>query len=148
MANSKKVEPLRLANFGLASHRFQSFDCSVPGDTPQEALVDPGFWVHIATRVNPHDEIRVCAEDDSFVALLHVTYSVGNKIRLKMVYHAEMEAVDYDAMEEDENFEIKQRGVKKWCIIQKSDGRVIEELIPTKVAALIALEGYKKALAA
>ena len=144
MAN---IEPLRRSEFGNAEHRFQRFDALVPAQTTTEQLETPELWVNVATMLNPGDEVRARAEDDSFVALLHVTYSVGTNIRLKLIYKAEMDEVDYDEMHKaDSDYEIKMRGVKKWCVIHIPTGEVIKELIPTQKEAVIELDDLLKAL--
>lgn len=149
MAETKKLEPLRRGDFGLAGHRYQQFDATVKSDLTLKDLENPELWVNVATKVNPGDEIRVRAEDDSFVALLHVTYSVGSQIRLKLVYGTELEAVDYDAMHESSSvYELKMRGPKKWCIIQKETGDIVKELIPTQLEAQKELADLERALAA
>jgi hypothetical protein len=146
MANTK-TEPLRRSEFGNAEHRFQRFDAIVPPQTTTEQLESPDLWVNVATSMRPGDEVRVRADDDSFVALLHVTYSVGTNIRLKLIYRAAMEEVDYDAMNEiTSDYEIKLRGVKKWCVIHKTTGDVIKELIATQKEALTELDDLQKAL--
>ena len=144
----KKIEPLRRGDCGFAHHRYQRYDATVKPGTTKEQLVDPELWVNVATPMNPGDEIRVRADDDSFTALLHVTYSVGNKVRLKLIYLAELDEVDYDEMHEStSDYEIKMRGQMKWCIVQKSTGDVIKELIPTKLEAEKELDQLLKALA-
>lgn len=149
MANEKQVEPLRTSEFGLASHRFQQFDATAKPELTREDLENPTLWQHVAPRINPGDEIRVRAEDDSWVALLHVTYSAGNQIRVKLVYSQVLEKVNPDDIEQQSSlYEVKQKGVKKWCIIQKDNGDIIEELIPTKLEALKQLDDLERALAA
>lgn len=144
---NKKIDPLRRSEFGNAEHCFQRFDAIVPAQIKREELEDPQLWVNVASMMNPGDEVRARADDDSFVALLHVTYSVGNKVRLKMVYQVELESVDYDEMHKSTtDYEIKQRGPKKWCIVQMSTGEVIKELIPTQQEAMRELNDLLVAL--
>jgi hypothetical protein len=143
------IEPIQRGSFGLASHRFQQFDSMVRAGTTKEQLTDPALWVNVATKMNPGDEVRVRAEDDSFVALLHVTYTVGNQVRLHLLSYHDMEAVDYDTMHKSvSKFELKMRGQQKWCIMDKESGDVIKSLIPTQLEAQQELADLERALAA
>ena len=148
MAKDIKAEPLNRANFGLALHRYQTYDATVNPLLTDKQLESGDLWVHVAPQMRCGDEVRVRAEDDSFVGLLHVTYAVGNTVRLKMVYRTKMEAVDHELLEKEGPYSIKQRGPKKWCIIKNDTGDIIKELIPTQVQAVKELDDYNRALAA
>jgi len=143
------MDALRREDFGLAQHRYQQFDATVSAQLTDAQLEDPTLWVNVAAKMNPGDEIRVRADDDSFVALLHVTYSVGTRVRVKMVYRSKLEVVDYSKEPNIAGvYEVKQRGVKKWCLMEVATGKCIEELIPTQALAYKALEDLQRAMAA
>ena len=143
-----KIEPLRRGDCGFAHHRYQRYDATVKAGTKKDDLVNPDLWVNVATPMNPGDEIRVRCEDDSFTALLYVTFSVGNKIVLKMIYFAELDAVDHDKLRgESCDYQVKLCGTKKFCIQQISTGDLIKKNIPTKLEAEKELDQLLRALA-
>lgn len=144
----KKLEPLRPQNnFGLAKARYRQFDAMVPASVTLEDLTNPTLWTNIAAQVKPGDEIRVTVEDYSFVALLHVTYASGNQLRVKVVYASKLDDVS-GVHNADELYEAKLKGPRKWCVVEKATGTVIQELIPTQIAALKEIDDLKRALAA
>ena len=146
MAN--KIEPLRRGECGLAHHKYQRYDATVKQGTEKGDLTNPDLWVNVAAPFNAGDEIRVRCEDDSFTALLYVTFSVSNKVRLKMIYFVELEDVDHDKLSEGlSDYQVKLCGAKKFCIQQISTGEFIKENIPTKLEAEKELDDLLKALA-
>ena len=140
---------IKTSDFGLAQHRFCEFDAIVPGATTNEVLTTPETWSHVAAQMQPGDEIRVRAEDDSFVARLYVTYRQGSDTRVFLIYRADLETVDANVLlDENAPYFIHLRGVKKWCIIKRETGEIVKEMIPTQKAAFIELDDYVRALAA
>tara|TARA_R110002072_G_scaffold266030_1_gene424906 strand:+ start:8710 stop:9156 length:447 start_codon:yes stop_codon:yes gene_type:complete len=147
MADDKKIEPLRKdADFGAAEHKYQRFSAIVPHDITEEQLESPDFWVNVGRHFGTGDEVRVCAEDDSFVALLHVTYANGNQVRLKLVYRTKMEVVDYSEQDHGD-YKVQLMGRKKWCVRQISTGESIKEEIPTQQQAFKELADINRAMA-
>jgi len=145
---AKQIEPIRHNAFGAAQHRVQNFDAVAPAGATEEDITSPDFWVNVANPIEPGAEIRVRAEDDSFVAYLYVTYAVGNKLRLKTLHFISLDAVDYDALsDETADYLVKQRGPKKWCLIENSTGTIVKELIPTQKEAIRERDDLIKALA-
>lgn len=128
-----KIDPIRRSEFGLSAHRYQSFDVEISSKIDRTKLTDPALWVNVAPSIRVGDEIRVRTIDDSFYARLYCTYSYGSAIRLHTLYTVNLDGVDRKRLD-DENcdYEIKQRGIKKWCILNKSTGEVMEEMIPTQ----------------
>lgn len=143
------MQPLNPTDFGYKQHRMQEFAAGTPPGATNEDLVNPDLWVNVAPRVKPGDTILCVAKDYSYTALLHVTYSAGQRIRVKLIYRAELDDVTGN-MEEDPNspYFIKQRGMEKWCIIERSTAEVKIKNIATRREAERALEDYLRALAA
>jgi Tfp pilus assembly protein PilV len=143
------IEPLRKDDgFGAAEHKYQRFSATVPHNITEKQVESPEFWVNVASHFRAGDEVRVRADDDSFIALLHVTYANGNQVRLKTVYKTAMEAVDHDALNQEQgDFKVQLMGVKKWCIRQISTAENVKENIPTQLEAMKELADYQKALA-
>lgn len=141
-------DPIKTSDFGLAVHTMQSFTATVPGSLKPEDLENPALWVHVAPQLQIGSEVRVLADDQSFVAYLICTFRAGSLARMKTMHGYELEQVDYDALDNQTgDLIIKQRGVKKWCIIQQSTGEVIKEGIANQSKAMRELEDYQRALA-
>jgi hypothetical protein len=152
MANAAKKKkeqliPLKPAEFSLFEHSTRKFNATVPGGSSEEDLENPDLWVNCAQKMEMGDEVRCLADDMSFVAYGICTFVQGSVAKIKIIAGYELDAVDYEAVaDEASNFECKQRGPKKWCIINKKNGDIVKEMIPTQLQAMKELADYQKAL--
>lgn len=151
MANTAKkpkaVVPLRPSEWGLTQHKTRQFNALVPGTMTVDELEDPAFWASVASQMEIHCEIRCVADDTSFVAYGICTYAQGAIAKVKILNMYDLDTVEPDDMEgEHSDYEIKLRGPKKWCVVQKSTGDVIKEGIPTQIEAMRELDDFKRAL--
>lgn len=142
------IDPLRVPDFQLAEHSYRRHNAVVPGSLEKEDLTNPALWVNVSNRINMGDEIRCVADDYSFVAYLFCTHRVGNKAVLRLMSGFTLDTVGESAPDDDFDYEHKLRGPKKWCIVEKSTGKVVKEGISTEAEALRELEDFRKALAA
>jgi len=140
-----KVAPIKNKEFQTAEHRYCRFDCQAPLGVTKDDLENPGLWVNVAPRLKMFDEVRVVAEDHSFVAYLIVTFSQGTDARLKIVGGADLVG-DEEIEIQTSKYEIKLRGPKKWCIMNNENGDVIKEGIPKQADAYRELEDYIAAM--
>lgn len=129
-----KVEPCLRAEFGLQSHKYNTFNAVLPQGTSPDDLGDYRLWSHVAGDLNMFDEIRVVDADGGWVADLIVVYKFGTQVRCQVKQVTELEAIDYGAAINLSKYEVKQRGMKKWCIMEGAI--VLEENIPTQELAI------------
>lgn len=139
-----KVTPIKGKEFQTAEHRYSRFDCVVPMGVTKNDLENPGLWVNVAPRLRMFDEVRVVAEDHSFVAYLIVTFSQGTDARLKIIGGADLDGEEIDIPAS--KYEIKLRGPLKWCLMNNETGECIKDGIPKKSDAYRELEDYVAAL--
>lgn len=149
----QEVRPINARFFGQSNHMYSEFSAEVPGnlitDGNPKILEQPRLWVNHANFIRAGSEVRVLADDCSFRALLLCTFVQGSDIRMKVVHFAEIEEVDYDAISNIyDDYQVKMRGIRKWCIQKISTSEFIVEDIPTQSEAHKWLESYIKALAA
>jgi len=143
---NNKVKPVRLGDFGMAEHRYICFDAMVPGDTTKKQIEDGSLWGLIAHKVDKMgDEIRVLADDMSFVAYAIVTYKRGTDVKLKILRFHELDEVKKVPHESDD-YKVKFRGPRKWSIVKQSTGEIVQEDIDTEGSAIKQLEEYQAAL--
>lgn len=142
------MQPINLTRFGLLAHRAQVFQAETPPGLSNDELTNPELWTSVGPRCRPGDQIRCLAEDYSYEALLTVTYSAGQRMRVKLIWRQTLDEVPETDEEENAPFFVKQRGVEKWCIIERATGEVKVKDIPTKLEAMKYLEDYLRALAA
>lgn len=140
-----KIDPVKPSDFQLAEHRYQRHDCVVPANTTKEDLENPDLWVSVAPRMRMFDEVRVIANDHSFVVYLIVLFSQGHDARLKIVGGTEL-GEECDDLQSSSKFDVKLAGVKKFILYNKETGEEIKSGIPTKAQAYKELEEYERAL--
>jgi|TARA_R110000851_G_scaffold9579_1_gene35535 hypothetical protein len=140
---------IKTSDFGLAEHSFRVFNANVVPETTKAELTNSSTWQHVAGGIQPGDEIRVRAYDDSFVARLYVTHKQGSQVITSLLWFAQLEK-NGDTLPAKENAEAyyELRGVKKYCIIRRDTGELVMEMIPTLKEAAAELEDYLKMLAA
>ncbi len=141
------MNPLvRHGNFGLADHSFRRHAATVPADY-QKHIDNPALYAHVAADLKSHDEIRVVAEDSTWVANVFVTYAAGGVVRLKTLYVIPLEPVPAsDTMQT--RFIIKQRGAQKWCVVDTAENdRNVRSGIESQSEAQKQLEEHLRALA-
>jgi hypothetical protein len=105
------------------------------------------LYVHVGRQLQVGDHIRLLHEEMDFVAFVIVTFVQGSVVRV----HPLGKPIDIDTAEvidEGDDFFVKMRGPRKWCIIKRSTGEVLKEMIPDKTTAMRDLADYRKALAA
>lgn len=143
----KDKEMIRPKDFGLAQHEYQQFHATIhPHRNTEELLTEPSYWAHVAGKMQMGCEIRCLAEDFSWRATLVCTFAQGTVVRLKLIDFTPLDHVEVDVQNDD--YEVKLRGMRKWSIVKKDTGEVVQEDIATKAEAIKALQDFIRALAA
>jgi hypothetical protein len=132
--SERKVEACLRTEFGLQSHKFNVFNAVLPQGTSVKDLGDYRLWSHVAGDLTMFDEIRAVDADGGWVADLIVIYKFGTQVRCQVKLITELEDIDYGTAINISKYQVKQRGMKKWCILEGAT--VLEENIPTQELAL------------
>lgn len=139
MANEEttiNIAPLRPNQFKLAEHGYRRFSAVVKS-ADKDLIEDPALWVNVAAKINIGDEVRILAEDMSWVAYAICLHSVGSQIKLKILSGYDLDSVtDDDGDLPDAPYIAKQRGQLKWCIQDTKTGQYVREGIATKAEAV------------
>lgn len=132
----KHIMPIGSSEFGLQTHRFQFFNAVVPAYVEKEDLLRHELWSHVAPKLLVNDEIRVVRADGAYRAHLIVVAKIGGGVRTAMLsFQSLVEAVtEAQAAELSANdlFDVVERGVLKWCVIDRAKGDVVEKNLPSK----------------
>lgn len=137
---------LTAARFQPAEFRRVVYRAIVEHGTTFEEVLDPLYFVNVATGLNPLDLIECHWEDCSAFALLHVIHVDRSTVRVAKLLHVSHEAGEAPAAVADE-FEIEFTGEHhKFRVLRKSDRSELKTDLPTKGAAKAWLADYKKAL--
>lgn len=136
--------PLKRTDVQVLGTNYLIYGANVPKVMSKKELVDPTLWVNVASRLTMGCEIRVTDVDCSFMARLYITYANQHDVRLHLLeYHVFETASDI----ESDEYEIRQRGVHKWCIMRKDHPNPIQSNIATKHEAEKQLTEYLQTLA-
>lgn len=115
-------------------------------DTPFDALLDPGYWAHVAAKLAPWARIEVQAEDGSYFAELLVQDAGRLFAKVAVLRHVELTAVEVTGMTSAAGYAVKWRGPKlKWSVMRGGDA--LKDELPSKDEANNWLTGHLKAVA-
>jgi hypothetical protein len=133
-----RVSPLAPARRTGAEFANNDHRVTVEQGVTMEDVVKPDFWAHVAPKLRPYDEIRLCTDDGMFYARLLVL-SVGRnwaKVFTLEVHELTTKDVDMSQAEAFDGYEVKYRGPHcKFSVVRKSDSEVVKEGLGTKSEA-------------
>lgn len=142
-----KIEPLRPSRFALGEHAFNTYNALVvEGVTLQDILDSKNYFAHVSRKLRVGDEVRLLAEDGTWIARLYVRHADGSDIRVHPIDHVSFED-KIEPTDVHEGYRIDLCGPKKFCIRNADDGSIIKEGIPTRVEAQRELNDLITALA-
>lgn len=139
------IKPINRQNFGTLESRVAMFDAEVPASYKDE-LENPKLWEYI-TDMTMGSEVRITADDMSFIARGVCTYHNGSNKKVKIIELHELDKVEEIKIDSNSDFDVKYRGNAKWCVLDK-DGEVLEKNLEDKATAVKWLADHERALAA
>ena len=83
-ANGKDHAVLMPDRFGEAEFKRHDWVVDVPVGVSVEQLLDPAFWAHVASQMDPFDHIEARAEDGSWIAYLVVRICERNYAKVSI----------------------------------------------------------------
>lgn len=120
------------ADFQQTEAAQSFFTVTAPAGTVREDLLDPGFWVHVASRLRPMCEINVIAQDCSWYAKLICLYSQGREVQIRELGYWPLDVVEQRGAETDA-FTVQWAGpVHQWRVVRKADGVVMHKGFKTR----------------
>ncbi len=144
-----QLAPNELQFYEQASLRW---DCKIPAGVNLEDVMVPAFWSHHAMKLAPWHEIRVRAEDGTWMANLIVLDSSRTWARVAILScHgfssrdvSQSQASEVEVKSVLEAHSIVHRGPHKWSIVRKADKAIIQEGIEQKETAITELEKFAR----
>ncbi len=133
MAEEKHPQ-LNPTRFTYAEHDYNKWSVNAEQGTTREDLKSPDYWSHVASKLRAGAEIRVLAEDGSFVAYFLVIAADRTWARVHELSYVDLRKeaapVNLEALVGD--YEVKLRGPKRWSVLRKSDRAVLQEGLYTE----------------
>lgn len=134
MADEKRRNQLSPTRFTGTEYAYNTWSVNAEQGTTRDDLKSPDFWSHIAHKLRAGDEIRVLAEDHTYLARFLVVASDRTWARVHEIEYVDLqtkvEEADVAVIVDD--YEVKLRGPKRWSVIRKSDRAVLQENMHTQ----------------
>lgn len=140
------VDPQRMQN---AEYLRRDWVCTAEEGTTVDDIIDPGYWAHIAGQLTIYDRIEVRVDSGEYLLELLVKDLGRNWAQVAVLHHHDLagKVKTGEAMEAE--FEALFKGPqRKWCVIRKSDAKVLEERLADKGAALAWISNYEATILA
>lgn len=141
-APTVQLPPNALFPFDHLSNRY----AAVVGEGVEpEHLLNPAFWAHQAVRLRPYDEIRVHAQDGTWLGYYVVldcsrTWAKVKELALHRLSTTDVSLSEAEVQAFREAHKLVHRQQHKWSIVRKADNAVLAEGIEQKEDAQKELE--------
>lgn len=123
---AKKVRPIHPNRFSLTEGAVRSWYAVVDAGVPLSAVLEPGYWANIASRLQPHNRITVDAEDQAYTAELFVR-SVS-KMAATVSVLSKVEFDPAEAKPAGNLFKAMWKGPHhKWAVVAVEDEKTIKQ---------------------
>lgn len=127
VAIKKQSHVLMPERFALVEEKQAQFVVDIPANVTLQDVIEPGFWAHVAEQMHPLDEIKVRAEDGSWIAYLVVAWCERN-----YAYVVLDRKIDLNVSKEAPVNSVKHRvdwkgPHMKYCVIRNSDNKMLRE---------------------
>ena len=144
-----QLQPNELANFDYVSTRH---DAKVQQGVRPEHVLVPAFWAHHAVKLKPFDEIRVRAEDGTWMATYVVLDCSRTWAKVKQLSLHQLGTADVALTQASESevkafaaqHNIVHRGPHKWSVVRKADKAVLTEGLAQKDEATAWLDRHAR----
>jgi len=135
-ASVKKQNPVGMPErMGLAEDKRHDWVFDLPVGLKIEDVLEPSYWAHLASQMDPLDHIEVRAEDGSWVAYLVVAYCERNYAKVKLDRLVKLED-DQEAPITSIKHKVEWKGPHmKFCVIRLSDSAVLQQGMRDKAMA-------------
>lgn len=121
------------------------WDAILPdGLVGKDVISSPCYWVNVASKVKVGHEIVAKNEDLTVYCRMLVQYAQGNDIRLWVLEYVEMGEVEEEVR--TSNYDVRRKGTKGWCVIDKRTGVIVFRDIATQVDAYQRMADHERAL--
>jgi hypothetical protein len=134
---------------GVYRHRVNP-----PKGVPFERLLETDCWDSVSDKFSvrePHHQgqiIEIYPDDGSYYAELIATKVRTGQVSVKKVMHVALAKDESVVKAEEDAFEVKLRGPKKWSVMRKKDNQVMIDGIATKEEAEAEMTKYIEELVA
>ena len=118
----------------LASHAYNSWSINAPEGVITDDLDKADFWSLLAQKLRPFDEIRIVADDSTWVAYGIVKSCSRNWAEIKVKNVIELGKPADPSV--SKLYKAEWKGPeRRWCVIRIKDGAILQDQIETAIQA-------------
>ncbi len=140
------VDPQRMQS---AEYVRRDWVCTAEEGTTIDDILDPGYWAHIAGKLTIYDRIEVRIDSGEYLLELLVKQTGKNWAQMALLHHHDLVGKVITGAATAEEFEPVFKGpLRKWCVMRKSDGALLEEKLEGKAQALAWISSYETTILA
>ena len=141
----KRALILNPQRMGLAEQLRQDWVVNAEEGTVIEDVLEPGYWSHMASQMQPYDHVEVRLETGEWILELIVT-SVGRNWAMTHVKAKHDMAPSAESMPPASKYKVKWRGVQhKHCVVRVSDNEILQAGCSTAKEASEWMANYERA---
>lgn len=147
MEPAKKSMPSIMPDrFGLSEEKRRDWIADIPDTVSIDEIMDPSYWAHIASQMQPMDHIEARREDGAWIAYLVVQFCEKNYAtvvldrRLNLTQEGDIPASSIKHY-------VKWKGpVLKWVVIRSHDSQILKDLMLSRDEAAAWMIDHEKTL--
>ena len=143
--DTRKVQTVLPAMFGLAEHKRHDFVCDVKPDVTVDDVCDPAFWSHVADQMDPLDTIEVRWEDGSKILQLRVLWCERTFAKVKVISTETLDEIPANQEVKSLKHRVEWKGpTQKHCVIRNSDNAILQSGFRERALAAAWLTDHEK----
>lgn len=136
-AHDREVTPVKPGDVKLEHMMHQQWACFAPSDYTKDDLENPKFWTFMAPKFKDLDEVRVTAEDGSWVSKAIIRRTMSMEVHVQVYDWIELQAPQIAKEIEISGYLVRHLGaVRQFCVHNKDTGQVVKEGFRTQIDAM------------
>ena len=148
VAEKKRDVILNPQRFGLREHLRRDLVVTAEAGTTVGDVLEPMYWAHCATEMQPFNRIEVVLETGEWMLELLVINTGRNWAQVHVLHKHDLVA-RAEAMPAAQKHKVEWKGPQlKFCVIRLADSEVIQKELANKAAAHEWLTAYERTTSA
>lgn len=130
------VSPFKPGDVAPRLNLHNSWATIAPGEMDPSTLENPKYWSFLKGRFTEGDDIRVTADNMSWIAEGYVVRGPAGDLMVKLIDIHEFQPPAEQYIDVGQ-YRIANRGAqKKYVVIDRNTGKELKTMLPTQIAAL------------
>lgn len=127
-AERKKIPVAMPEKLGLAEHKRNDWCMDVDPHLEVNDVLEPGYWSHVAEKMQPMDTIECRWEDGSRIVHLRVVFCERTYAKVRVVSEENMGKEGREVPVDSDKHTIQYKGpTRRFCVIRNADLEIVQE---------------------